>query len=76
MMKASSRRFTTPTGRPVPAAHPLKEGSAPGYGKGGYQAPGPQKSGGGKVVPYVISPLSLFHFECPQADNISTNVAS
>jgi len=53
MMKASSRRFTTPTGRPVPGAHPLKEGSAPGYGKGGYQAPGPQKSGGGKVVPLV-----------------------
>ncbi|GAA5878223.1 hypothetical protein JCM16303_002691 [Sporobolomyces ruberrimus] len=58
MMKASSRRFATPpTGRPVPAAHPLKAGSAPGYGKGGYEAPGPQKSGGSKLP--LIALLAL-----------------
>ncbi|GAA5944528.1 Zeo1p [Sporobolomyces koalae] len=49
MINSSARRFAAPTGRPVPAAHPLKAGSAPGYGQGGYQAPGPQKSGGSKL---------------------------
>ncbi|GAA5904160.1 uncharacterized protein JCM6883_002096 [Sporobolomyces salmoneus] len=36
-----------------PGAHPLKAGTAPGYGQGGYQAPGPQKSGGGSKLPLI-----------------------
>ncbi|GAA6011638.1 hypothetical protein JCM11491_004715 [Sporobolomyces phaffii] len=57
MIQASARRFTAPSGRPVPGAHPLKAGSAPGYGKGGYEAAGPQKSGGSKLP--LIAGLAL-----------------
>ncbi|GAA6060559.1 hypothetical protein JCM10212_006923 [Sporobolomyces blumeae] len=57
-MIASTRRqlSTTPTGRPVPGAHPLKQGPAVGYaGTGGAgQYPPPRKSsGGGKTLPLV-----------------------
>ncbi|GAA5947539.1 hypothetical protein JCM3765_001721 [Sporobolomyces pararoseus] len=53
MIQQSARRFAAPTGRPVPGAHPLKAGTAPGYGQGGYQAPGPQRSGGGSKLPLI-----------------------
>lgn len=63
MLSAARRQLsTTPTGRPVPGAHPLNRGPAAGYGgQGGYGAPIPggnppppaPKSGGSKTLPLV-----------------------